>query len=71
MTTAAMVLGVMPLEFADGAGAISRYNIGLVVTVGLSIGTLFTLFVVPVMYSLIAKEFDGELEKERLALVQS
>ena len=71
MTTAAMVLGVMPLVLAEGAGAISRYNIGLVVTVGLSIGTLFTLFVVPVMYSLIAKDFDSELEQERLAVVQS
>ena len=36
MTTAAMVLGVMPLVLAEGAGAISRYKIGLVVTVGLS-----------------------------------
>ena len=71
MTTAAMVLGVMPLVLAEGAGAISRYNIGLVVTVGLSIGTLFTLFVIPVMYSLIAKEFDSELETERLAVTQS
>ena len=71
MTTAAMVFGVMPLVFAEGAGAISRYNIGLVVTVGLSIGTLFTLFVVPVMYSLIAREFDKEREDERLAVVQS
>ena len=69
MTTAAMVLGVMPLVLAEGAGAISRYNIGLVVTVGLSVGTLFTLFVIPVMYSLIAKEFDSELETERLAVV--
>ncbi len=71
MTTAAMVLGVMPLVLAEGAGAISRYNIGLVVTVGLSIGTLFTLFVVPVMYSLIAKEFDEELENNRLAIVRT
>ena len=43
---------------AAGAGAVSRNNIGLVITVGLSIGTLFTLFVVPVMYSLIAEDFD-------------
>ena len=70
MTTAAMVLGVMPLVLAEGAGAVSRYNIGLVITVGLSIGTLFTLFVIPVMYSLIAKDFDAELEMERLAVTQ-
>jgi multidrug efflux pump len=56
MTTAAMVLGIMPLVLATGAGAVSRNNIGLVITVGLSVGTLFTLFVVPVMYALIAKQ---------------
>ncbi len=50
MTTAAMVLGVMPLIFASGAGAASRYNMGLVIASGLAIGTLFTLFVVPAIY---------------------
>lgn len=55
MTTAAMVLGVLPLVTASGAGAVSRYNMGLVIATGLSIGTLFTLFVVPVAYSLIAR----------------
>jgi len=68
MTTAAMVLGVMPLVLASGAGAVSRNNIGLVITVGLSVGTLFTLFVVPVMYTLIAQEFDAEVEMNRLAV---
>ena len=70
MTTAAMVLGVMPLVLASGAGAVSRNNIGLVITVGLSIGTLFTLFVVPVMYSLIAREFDSEAEAQSLLVTQ-
>jgi hydrophobe/amphiphile efflux-1 (HAE1) family protein len=70
MTTAAMVLGVMPLVLASGAGAVSRNNIGLVITVGLSIGTLFTLFVVPVMYSLIAQDFDSEDESRRLAVTR-
>lgn len=70
MTTAAMVLGVMPLVLASGAGAVSRNNIGLVITVGLSIGTLFTLFVVPVMYSLLAKEYDREAALGRLAVTQ-
>lgn len=60
MTTAAMVLGVIPLIFANGAGALSRYNIGLVIATGISIGTLFTLFVVPAMYLLIAEERRGE-----------
>jgi len=71
MTTAAMVLGVMPLVLASGAGAVSRNNIGLVITVGLSVGTLFTLFVVPVMYSLIAKDFDHEKEAARLAITST
>lgn len=67
MTTAAMVLGVMPLVLATGAGAISRFNMGLVITVGLSIGTLFTLFVVPVMYTLLAKTIDNQQEAALLA----
>jgi multidrug efflux pump len=56
MTTAAMVFGVVPLVFASGAGAAGRGAMGLVIFTGLSIGTLFTLFVVPAMYLLIAKE---------------
>ncbi|MDA8242089.1 MAG: efflux RND transporter permease subunit [Nitrospiraceae bacterium] len=56
MTTAAMVLGVVPLITASGAGAVSRFNMGLVIATGLSIGTLFTLFVVPAMYMLLAAE---------------
>jgi multidrug efflux pump len=50
MTTAAMVLGVLPLIFASGAGAASRFAMGMVIAGGLSIGTLFTLFVVPAVY---------------------
>ena len=53
MTTAAMVLGVIPLVFAQGAGGASRYAIGLVISTGLGIGTLFTLFVVPAVYVMI------------------
>jgi multidrug efflux pump len=54
MTTAAMVLGVIPLVMASGAGAAGRYSMGLVIFTGLSIGTLFTLFVVPAMYMMLA-----------------
>jgi multidrug efflux pump len=54
MTTAAMVLGVVPLLIASGAGAAARFSIGLVIASGMAIGTLFTLFVVPVIYSYIA-----------------
>jgi multidrug efflux pump len=50
MTTAAMVLGVMPLLFATGAGASARFAMGLVIASGLSVGTLFTLLIVPAWY---------------------
>jgi multidrug efflux pump len=56
MTTAAMVLGVIPLVMASGAGAASRHSIGIVITTGMSIGTLFTLFVVPTFYTFLAKD---------------
>ncbi len=56
MTTFAMVLGVVPLIMATGAGAESRFNIGLVIATGISIGTLFTLFVVPAIYMLLAED---------------
>ncbi|CAE6704074.1 efflux RND transporter permease subunit [Candidatus Nitrotoga fabula] len=56
MTTAAMVLGVLPLITASGAGALSRINMGIVIASGLSIGTLFTLFVVPGMYMMLATD---------------
>jgi len=50
MTTFATVLGVFPLLTAFGAGANSHYSIGLMITAGMLVGTLFTLFVVPVLY---------------------
>jgi multidrug efflux pump len=56
MTTAAMVLGVVPLITATGAGAVSRFQMGVVIASGLSIGTLFTLFVVPAVYLLFAAD---------------
>lgn len=54
MTTAAMVLGAVPLSIATGAGAVSRHQIGWVIIGGMLIGTLFTLFIVPPTYSYIA-----------------
>jgi multidrug efflux pump len=56
MTTAAMVLGVMPLVLAEGAGAVGRNQMGLVIASGIFIGTVFTLFVVPAMYMLLAAD---------------
>jgi multidrug efflux pump len=64
MTTAAMVLGVVPLITASGAGAASRFNMGLVIASGLSIGTLFTLFVVPAFYILLAADHSVATEAE-------
>src|SRR5437773_698411 len=56
MTTAAMVVGLVPLLTASGAGAASRFSIGVVVVAGMSIGTLFTLFVLPAVYTVLAKD---------------
>jgi multidrug efflux pump len=54
MTTAAMVVGLAPLLFASGAGANSRFGLGLVIVVGMLIGTLFTLFILPSVYTLLS-----------------
>lgn len=64
MTTAAMVVGVLPLIFAVGAGAASRFAMGMVIATGLSIGTLFTLFVVPAVYMVISGKHDRAVNKE-------
>ncbi len=60
MTTAAMVLGAFPLAIATGAGAQSRHQIGWVIVGGMCFGTLFSLFVVPTVYTLIAKKHEPE-----------
>jgi multidrug efflux pump len=67
MTTAAMVFGVVPLIIATGAGAMSRFNIGLVIASGLSVGTLFTLFVVPTMYLLLAADHHQRAKAPHLS----
>ncbi len=56
MTTAAMVFGMVPLILATGAGAVSRFDIGTVIATGMSVGTLFTLFVLPCVYTLISPD---------------
>ncbi len=69
MTTAAMVAGLIPLMFASGAGAASRMSIAIVIIAGMSVGTLFTLFVLPVFYTFLAsnhaKKKPGEIEDHR------
>jgi multidrug efflux pump len=63
MTTMATVFGHFPLVLVTGAGAEARNSIGLIIVMGMSIGTVFTLFVVPSIYMLIAKD-RGEAEGE-------
>ena len=65
MTTAAMVAGLLPLLTASGAGAASRFSIGIVVVAGMSIGTLFTLFVLPAVYTWIATDHKAAGESQR------
>ena len=64
MTTGAMVLGALPLALATGAGAESRRQIGWVIVGGMSLGTLLTIFVVPTMYSLLARKHAPGAKKE-------
>jgi multidrug efflux pump len=56
MTTGAMVLGALPLALASGAGAESRQQIGWVIVGGMTVGTLLTIFVVPTVYTLLARK---------------
>jgi multidrug efflux pump len=65
MTTGAMVLGAIPLALASGAGAESRQQIGMVIVGGLLVGTLLTLYVIPVAYSLLAT-VRRKIEEETL-----
>jgi multidrug efflux pump len=70
MTTGAMVLGAVPLALATGAGAESRQDIGWVIVGGLLVGTLFTLFVIPVVYTYLASRTvkqATQAEEEALA----
>jgi len=60
MTTAALVLAVVPLILATGAGSGARFNMGLVIASGMTIGTLFTLFVVPAVYLVLARDHRPE-----------
>ncbi|WP_024873452.1 efflux RND transporter permease subunit [Tolumonas lignilytica] len=64
MTTAAMVAGLIPLLFAEGAGAASRFAIGIVVVMGMLVGTLFTLFVLPTIYTLLAANHHKQHQEE-------
>ena len=65
MTSAATIAGHFPLTLVTGAGAAARNSIGLVLVGGMFVGTLFTLFVVPSIYMLIARDHTGDRAKDR------
>jgi multidrug efflux pump len=65
MTTAAMVVGLIPLLIATGAGAASRLSMGIVIVFGMTIGTLFTLFVLPAVYTVLAKDHRAAASSKR------
>jgi multidrug efflux pump len=60
MTTAATVLAMIPLLIASGAGAASRFAMGVVIASGMTIGTFFTLYVVPAMYLFLARDYQQD-----------
>lgn len=65
MTTGAMVFGLIPLLFASGAGAAGRFGLGLVIVSGMLVGTLFTLFVLPTVYTLLARDHAVASPRQR------
>ena len=64
MTTAAMVVAMVPLILAAGAGAASRFAIGLVIFAGMTVGTMFTLFVTPAVYTFVARDHSRDRKPE-------
>ena len=64
MTTGAMAFGVVPLLFASGAGANSRFGLGVVIVCGMLVGTLFTLFVLPTIYTWLARDHRVQSARE-------
>jgi multidrug efflux pump len=67
MTSVATVFGHLPLVFVTGPGAMARNSIGIVLVAGMTVGTVFTLFIVPVFYSLIAAKHQKESEEPELS----
>jgi multidrug efflux pump len=67
MTTAATIAGHFPLVLVTGAGAAARNSIGLTLVGGIAIGTLFTLFVVPALYVLLARDHARDREATQAA----
>ncbi|GHA86698.1 efflux RND transporter permease subunit [Modicisalibacter luteus] len=66
MTSVALIVAMVPLLFATGAGAVSRFDIGLTIAAGLGIGTLLTLFVLPAFYILLARDHNAARDADAL-----
>ncbi len=66
MTTGATIAGHFPLTLVTGAGAAARNSIGLVLVGGMAVGTLFTLFVIPSIYMLVARDHSHDREKDEI-----
>ncbi len=60
MTSLALIMAMVPLLIATGPGAVSRFHIGLTIATGLGIGTLFTLFVLPAFYLILARDHNAQ-----------
>ena len=67
MTTAATIAGHFPLTLVSGAGAAARNSIGLVLVGGMAVGTFFTLFVIPSIYMLVARDHGKDRAREKAA----
>ena len=64
MTTAALVFAMIPLLIASGPGAASRFSMGVVIASGMTIGTAFTLFVLPAFYLYLARDHHADRARE-------
>jgi multidrug efflux pump len=71
MTTAALVLAVVPLLTATGPGAAARFSIGLVISTGMTIGTAFTLFVVPAVYLYLGRDYAAQQSATATSALQT
>ncbi|MFV0277587.1 MAG: efflux RND transporter permease subunit, partial [Parahaliea sp.] len=67
MTTAALVLAMLPLLIADGPGASARFSMGLVIASGMTIGTMFTLYVLPTVYMYLGRDVAAQRSKRPAA----
>ena len=68
MTTAALVIAMLPLLVASGPGAAARFSMGMVIAAGMTIGTLFTLYVLPAMYLAIGRDYAKDAKKQPVTM---